>query len=449
MPPIRYFGLFTCAGVIGAQVYSYTVVPAGLMLFPLRPCKAFTRRQATVATDAIGVTLGRIGSFAYRRCGLLLVVGAVLIAVAGWGASQMIVNDARILAFKDNHPIVQAAGALNAHFDGTSHLNIVVEATEEGAFCQPEILRRIEQLEDYTESLPYVGGTHSLSGWVKRAHLKMHDEDQAFYAIPDDPEETKYYLDVLSERTSPMAHLLREVVDPQYQRTNLIVRMKSSQYVHQRPVIESLQTYLDEHFADGVLTAELAGRVYLDYHWVCMVRTSHVRSVCFAFLCVLLLTGFMFRSAVAGLLCTFTVGAAVLAIYAIMGFGNIPLGVGTSMFASIAIGAGVNFPIHLLDRLRIGLRRAESDPEAVFRDTFTHTGRALLFTALVVAVGFLLLCVSEFRTLQRFGLLISVGMVTSFVTSITFLPAMAAAAKPRFLFTTKSTKNTKGQELGS
>ena len=142
----------------------------------------------------------------------------------------------------------------------------------------------------------------------------------------------------------------------------------------------------------------------------------------------------MFRSVVAGLLCTLTVALAVLVNYAIMGIGGIPLGVGTAMFASIAIGAGVNFPIHILDRLRINLRKPEADPSAVFANTMAFTGRALFFTAFVVAVGFLLLCVSQFRTLVRFGLLIGVGMGTSFLVSVTLLPALVAAIRPRFIW---------------
>ena len=51
-----------------------------------------------------------------------------------------------------------------------------------------------------------------------------------------------------------------------------------------------------------------------------------------------------------------------------------------------------------------------------------------------MAVGFLLLCVSEFRTLVRFGLLIGIGMITSFLTSITLLPALVAVLKPRFVW---------------
>jgi predicted RND superfamily exporter protein len=270
-----------------------------------------------------------------------------------------------------------------------------------------------------------------------------------------------------------MAELLHEVIDPTYTRANLIVRMKSSQYVHQREVINRLQAHLDEHFSDGPLRARLAGRVNLDYHWLCLIRTSHIYSVALSFGCVLLLTGLMFRSLAAGLLCLFTVGVAVLINYAIMGFSDIPLGVGTSMFASIAIGAGVNFPIHMLDRLRVSFRdhRAATvrertkdelegcptslevgdggegcptssevgdgrtpDPANIFPYAYAFTGRVLFFTAFVVAVGFLLLCVSEFRTLARFGLLIGIGMLTSFATSVTLLPAIVAWSKPRLVW---------------
>ncbi len=133
-------------------------------------------------------------------------------------------------------------------------------------------------------------------------------------------------------------------------------------------------------------------------------------------------------------MCTLTVGLAVLVNYALMGFAHIPLGVGTSMFASIAIGAGVNFPIHILDRMRAGLRPSTADPARVIRDTLTFTGRALFFTALVVAVGFLMLCVSEFRTLVRFGLLVGVGMSVSFLASVTLLPAVIASIMPRSIW---------------
>jgi len=439
MPPIRYFGLFTSVGVVAALLYSYTVVPAGLALVPLRPSRAFRAGAGAakdrIRLDPIGAGLRRLGALMYLRCRRVLVIGAVLIAASLWAASRVVVNDARILAFKDHHPIVRATRALNERFDGTSHLNVVVTATEPGAMLRADVLRRIEALEAFTESLPLVGGTHSLAGWVKRAHQKMNEDDPAFYSIPDDPLDTQFYLDVLrDQRTSPMARLLREVVDGTYTKTNLIVRMRSSQFTDQRAVIEPLEHYLAETFNDGMLRAELAGRVHLDYHWLQLIRRSHIRSVVLSVASVLLLTGLPFRSLVAGLLCTMTVGVAVLVNYAMMGLLGIPLGVGTSMFAAIAVGSGVNFPIHILDRLRVSLASAKRDPAEVFADTLAFTGRALFFTAFVVAVGFLLLCVSQFRTLVHFGLLIGVGMMVSFFASVTLLPALVAACRPRFVW---------------
>lgn len=450
MPPIRYFGLFTCVGVAGAFLYSFTVVPAGLAVLPLRGSRAFLpswKGDADAAAgapahadnvrllDVLGRRLGRLGSFTYRRRRPLLVICLAIIAFAVWGASKLVVNDARILAFKDDHPLVRATEEINHRFDGTSHLNVVVTAAEPGAMLRADVLRRIDALEAFTETLPYVGGAHSPAGWVKRAHQKMHDEAPAYYAIPEDEADTRFYLDVLSFPTSPMARLLLEVVDKTYTRANLIVRMKSSQFIHQREVIDRLQAYLDRQFNDGLLHAELAGRADLDDHWLELVYGSHVRSVALSLACVLALTGLMFKSATAGALCTLVVAIAVLANYAVMGLGGIPLGVGTSMFASIAIGAGVNSPIHMLDRLRVGFRQGRSRPEDVYRDALAFTGRALSFTAFIVAVGFLLLCVSQFRTLVQFGLLVGLGMVGSFLASVTLLPALVAVIKPRFIYT--------------
>jgi uncharacterized protein len=434
MPPIMYFGLFTCAGVAGALLYAFTVLPAGLAILPLRMSHAVARQNRPGQLDAVGAVLGRMGALIFRRREAVLLVGAVAMTVGAWGASKLIVNDARILAFKDNHPLVRAARVLNAKFDGTSELNIVVTAPQRGALLRPEVLREIEALEAFTENLPRVGGTHSVAGWVKRAHQKLHEDKPEFYAIPADPSDTKYYLDTIGAPTCPMSRLLREVVDPTYTSANLIVRLRSSEYLHEREVIQAIEKYLQTHFPDPAWHTELAGRVNLDYHWLRLIKTSHVWGVVFSALCTLLQTALMFRSVAAGLLCTVTVGLVCLVDYAVMGLAGVPLSVGTSMFASIAIGVGVNPAIHILDRLRLGLRVPGAEPERVFADALAFTGYRLFYAAFVLVVGFGLLCMSEFRTLVEFGLLIGLAIGGAFVVSITLLPALVATWKPRFVW---------------
>jgi len=438
MPPIRYFGLFTSLGVLGALVYSYTVIPAGLAVLELRMSPVFSRRRGAAAgcLDALGRALWTLGGMVARRRVAVTVISALIIGLATWGATGLIINDARVLAFGDDHPIVRATRALSSHFDGTTELHIVVSAPTPEDLLSSESLEQIAELEAFTETLPYVGGTHSVAGWIKRANQKMNDDDPESFAIPEDLFETMFYLDVLSGPGSPFADRLREVLTAERTSTNLIVRMRSSEYIHEREVVQAVEQYLATELRDGPLHAELAGRVNLDYHWLGIVRRSHIRSVAFTSICVLMLTGLMFRSVLAGLLCTLTIAVAVIINYALMALGGVPLGVGTSMFASIAIGAGVNFPIHILDRLRHRASGAgpDHDPEADIANTLAFTGRALFFTAFVVAAGFLLLMVSEFRTLVRFGLLIGTSTAISFIASVTLLPALVAIIRPRFIW---------------
>jgi hypothetical protein len=132
-----------------------------------------------------------------------------------------------------------------------------------------------------------------------------------------------------------------------------------------------------------------------------------------------------------------------------MGVAGIPLGVGTSMFASIAIGVGVNPAIHILDRLRLKLREPQADPERVFAATLAFTGRRLFFAAFVLVVGFGLLCLSEFKTLVEFGLLIGLAIGTAFVVSVTLLPALVAVWKPEFVWGTKSKIQRAKSKAGS
>ena len=434
MPPIMYFGLFTCAGVLAALTYAFTVLPAGLAILPLKTSRACAGRNQPATLDAVGDALGRMGAFIFRRPLAVLLAGAALIVLGTWGASKLVVNDARILAFKESHPLVQAAKALNARFDGTSQLNILLTASTKGALLQRDALRKIEALEAFTETLPRVGGTHSVASWVKRAHQKLHQDKPEYYAIPADASDTKYYLDTLGAPTCPMSGLLREVVDPSYTAANLIVRMRGSEYIHQREVVLAVKQYLAKHFPAPAWKTELAGRVNLDYEWLRMIKISHILGVAFSALCTLVQTALMFRSLLAGVLCTLMVGIVCLVDYAVMGLSGVPLGVGTSMFASIAIGVGVNPAVHILDRLRQKLREPKANPERVFSEALAFTGRRLFFAAFVLVVGFGLLCLSEFRTLVEFGLLIGLAIGTAFVVSVTLLPALVAAWKPRFVW---------------
>ncbi|RLA56907.1 MAG: hypothetical protein DRR04_13630 [Gammaproteobacteria bacterium] len=141
----------------------------------------------------------------------------------------------------------------------------------------------------------------------------------------------------------------------------------------------------------------------------------------------------LFRSAWAGVYTLVPVAGAILLVYAAMVVMNLGLGVGTSMFAAVALGLGVDFSIHTLERFRVLYASENGDWNRVFDDFYKTTGRALFFNFLAIACGFGVLISSKVASLNNFGMMIVIAITTSFFASMTLLPAMIRTFHPGFI----------------
>jgi predicted RND superfamily exporter protein len=101
------------------------------------------------------------------------------------------------------------------------------------------------------------------------------------------------------------------------------------------------------------------------------------------------------------------------------------------MFAAIAIGTGVDFAVHLLDRLLVAVRDEGQTIDEALATLFPSTGRALLFNSSAVIAGFGMLTLSDVPPLVWFGTLVSVAALVSFLASLTLLPAIVQVLRPR------------------
>jgi predicted RND superfamily exporter protein len=125
IPPVQVFGLFVAIGVFLAWLCTVTLVPAYIMLMPER---SFTNFGASGGDPTVGDSgehgllarfLRRLGDFAYTRAKLVLVLFLVAIGVAGYGISQIRINDNPVKWFRADHEIRVADRALNERFGGT------------------------------------------------------------------------------------------------------------------------------------------------------------------------------------------------------------------------------------------------------------------------------------------------------------------------------------------
>ena len=113
---------------------------------------------------------------------------------------------------------------------------------------------------------------------------------------------------------------------------------------------------------------------------------------------------------------------AIAMNFGAMGLLGVPIGVATSAFCSIILGVGVDYTIHLQSRYR--LAREREPAEQAMGTAFGTAGVAILWDVVVVVAGFLVLLFSAMPSTQRLGLIVSLGVLTSFLATFLLAPVL-------------------------
>lgn len=432
MPPMAFFGVFGGIGVTTALVYALFMIPSALMLLKPQRSKAF---KSADTLDVFGKLMVLLGNVVYRKPKTIIALAIVIIVLGIFGALKLQVNEDRIANFQKDEPIVQADAVINNRTEGTSYLDILIETPNNEDIFKPENLRRIEALQRHVETLPKVQGSTSIVDFVKKMNQSVNEDDKDFYSIPDNEALISQFFLLYSASGDPTD--FDNYVDYDYRLANVRFRSNSGEYLDERVIVEQTQEYLNKNFNTPEIKATQSGKLALDVHWIGKLGQSHFVGAAIALLVVLIVAALSFRSMAGGVLTIVPVLISVLFIYTVMGVLNIWLAVGTSMFAAIAIGVGVDFAVHTVDRFKHLLAEKGLSLQQAFQEFFKSAGRALLFNFLALALGFGVLMTSSVPPLNQFGFLVAVAVMVSFIGSMTLLPALILVTKPKLFFTPK------------
>lgn len=142
-----------------------------------------------------------------------------------------------------------------------------------------------------------------------------------------------------------------------------------------------------------------------------------------AFLLVVIILFFVFRSIVETVL---SLGALAIAIVWTFGFGVIFGYRFNPMIISVPIlltGLVIDYGIHMVMRYREEKERRYTPKEST-SIAITAVGGALILTTFTTAIGFLSNRISDLDAMKQFGTLAAVGIISSLILMITFLPAV-------------------------
>ena len=431
MPPMRAVGLYSSIGVVFALLLSLFVLPPVLSRINLQPSKAFKTSKHGNRVDAFGKVMIAIGDQVLSRPLITITISVVIALLGIIGMTRLELNDTMVEYFNPKEDIYQADQLVNEKMNGTNFYDVVIETNEPEGLFNVGLLKKIDALQQYLENQPHVKGTTSIVDILKQMNWSLAQGNAEAYRLPDSDNLIAQYFLLYSASSSPTD--FEEYVDNNYQSANIRVKMDNGQYKFIAPVLAKTGDYLETHFNEDEINAEISGWLNVINYWIGNIRFSHFLGVVLAMIIVVIISAISFNSLVAGLLAMIPVLVAVFLNYAIMGFAGIWLKVSTSITVAIAIGVAVDFSVHTIDRMLVLTREKGFSIDEALPRLYPSTGRALLFNLLALALGFGTNMVSSVPPWATFGLLVMTMVSVSFVASLTLLPVLIKIIKPKFL----------------
>jgi len=159
---------------------------------------------------------------------------------------------------------------------------------------------------------------------------------------------------------------------------------------------------------------------------------SQVLSVLTALGFIFILMALQFRSLLIGAISVVPIIIAIAVNFAIMSYFKIPLDTATVMIASVAVGIGIDYIIHILNRYKYE-RKLGRGMQNALRRTIKTTGKAVFLNAFTVGIGFLVLIFANVVPMRYFGVLLAITMFSTSLASVTVIPALILVTRPRFI----------------
>jgi len=424
MPPFKIFGLFTVLGIVYCWLLSVVLVPAILtMMKPKVGDYLKKKRSLRVHDEDSGVArlLTTWGQYSTKNSKMILIVTLLVLIVSAFGASKMYVNSSWMSDFNKESDVSIANDLINERLDGAIFLNVIVEGESKGALKSPELLRKIEGMQQQVEKHLLVGDSISIVDYLKSINKNLHSGDVTYDRLPDTEAEINEFLFLLSMSGRPDE--LDEVIDYDYRQANISFLIKTDETRYLKEIIAEVNDYVDREMSGFDVKVNLAGSANNSYIWAELLIDSQVMAVLLSKIGILIMAMILFRSVILGLLTVVPVTVTTLVIAGGIGLMGIPLDVSTALAAGVAIGVGVDYAVHYLFKYRLERRNSLKHDDAVV-ESMRSVGKTVVFNAAVVTAGFMVLLASQFPPHVKLGAFVSSYMVVSCIAALVLLPLL-------------------------
>ena len=413
VPPFQHLGNFVAMGVVASFILSVTFLPAMISVLPVR---------VKVKEDDEDKLMVKLGDFVVKRQKQLIwAVGALILTLIVFIPKNEL-NDVFVHYFDETIQFRVDSDYIDKNLTGLYIVEYSLESGEQGGISEPGYLNEVERFANWYRDQPETRHVNIYTEVIKRLNKNMHGDDKTWMKVPDERNLAAQYL-LMYEMSLPYGLDLNNQINIDKSALRMTVSIKTMSSNEIILLEKRAQEWIAKN-AKYIKAADGTGPTVMFAH----IGQRNINSMLLGTtLALILISGILmlaFRSVKTGL-----ISMVPNLVPAAMGFGLWGLFVGEvglalSVVTTMTLGIVVDDTVHFLSKYLRAKREYGYTAENAVRYAFTHVGRALITTSIVLVAGFMVLAQSHFELNSGMGLLTAIVIAFALVADFFFLPPL-------------------------
>ncbi|MCB1728599.1 MAG: MMPL family transporter, partial [Gammaproteobacteria bacterium] len=325
---LRQFGLVASTGLLFNFIVTIIFIPAALSLTGHWQLdgrsRLFEERMAKWAER-----YWRFIDRHRRRAFVLLTACAVL---AAFGIPRIQINHNPTDSLGETSPVAQQIARLNEQFAGLESFSVVIESGIQDTFLHARYLHELVKVQNFIQAMDASLSATSFADYLALLNGAFLESENA--GVPrsnDEIAELMIFLD--HDRVSGYAN-------EDYSQVRIQVRHNIATTDALRKTLGKIRAFIDENLDPG-LSARITGDSTLALSATDSMIAGQLQSVLMILTLFVLIVSFLFTDLRVGLLAALPNIFPIIILFGVMGYAGIPLNIGTTMAAAIAMGIAV------------------------------------------------------------------------------------------------------------
>ncbi len=400
------FGIYAAIGIAFGLLFSFWL---GLLILPKVKPKTSGQREAAA--------LVKLQKWVLKKQKWVLTGFIMLIALAGFSIPHLMVDTNSIAYLPEDHQVRSDSRRIEALYGPYMPLDFSIECQGDYTLQSPEIIEALIEIDRKAEQIKNVGRMQGYHEIYRNALEERYKENwkqglgkaSVMKTIGDG-----------AERMAPQ--WVRNFTKADYKGGRFVLSGELVSAGRLNEIIAEVDSISYSVLGEQA-TVQVSGYQSLYGKIVNYVTKSQVRSLSLATVLVFLLLWLFLRDLRLSIIALIPNFFPVLILLASMAWLGIALDTATASIASIVLSFSIDDTMHFIWRYR-ELKAKGMELDQARTATIAHVGRAILYTSLVLFVGYSLMLFGELKTVIYFGSLTALSIVAALLSQFFLFPIL-------------------------